>query len=111
MRQGIRMKNSEIALCTVRDVKNFVKLLLKDFSSNAENVPKVGDKVKIIAKTAYDDNGTLFLEGNFQHMKLIKDDTSSYSQLDVSASPLKVSFIKLMFCIFYKNIFFSENEA
>lgn len=90
--QDMRYKNKRdgTGLCAVRDSDTIVALHLSHFSE-AENEFKEGDKIKVLAKTAFDDNGIFYLEGRYPDLKLVSDQDDRYWDLDVATTPAKVS--------------------
>lgn len=85
------MKDSELAIGVLRDEKNFVKALLRHFDPKLETNPKVGDKIRIVARPTYEDTGNLILESFFENVHKINDMKILFSNLKVAVSPGKVS--------------------
>lgn len=102
------MRDTEVAVCVVRDADHFVKLQLSGFNSNVKDSPQVGDKIKVVAMTSYPNNDILVLEGDYGKITKIVDDETPYTSLAAVASPGKVSFFlekyNCLFC-FMKQIF------
>lgn len=112
LKQDIRVRDADLSVCVVRDAKHFVKLQMTGFTPKVAENPTVGDKVKIVALTSYDETGCLVLSTDFSKItKLVDQD--DYSSLDAVASPGKVYELKI-FNYFVKvtNFFsFSENQS
>lgn len=106
IKQGLRMRDANLAVCVVRDKDHFVKFLDTGFTPNMDTNPKVGDKIKIIAFASYSDNGTLLFEGQFDKIKKVEADDKFYLTLGAAASPGKVSqMLKKLFQFFSYTFF------
>lgn len=89
IKQNIRVRDAELAVCVVRDAKHFVKMQMTGFTPSCSENPKVGDKIKVVALTSYDVTGCLVLDTDFSNITKITD-TVDFFSLDAVASPGKV---------------------